>query len=126
MAVDADFYNKLDSLTTYDVQQNVVNTDKQTPYVWFQRRSELKDVFLNGSAGLSTIDFDVEVIGEDINAVETEALSLRNSLNGFAGLIGTTQVLGCFVNDADDDYISKTIAADTGVHVIAFEVTLIY
>lgn len=126
MSLDTDLYTKLMAESAYPVQQNTISEDKDEPYVWFMRSQDNQDLTLDGNTNLLRESwFDVEVIGLEVSAVETEADTLREALNGFHGAMGDTTVLGMFVFDADSDYLSRTTAADSGLHVAAFRVQLL-
>ena len=124
--IDVSFYWFLQSLTSYPVQQDRIDASQlATPRVWFQRQSQTTEVFVNGTPGQTDTVFDVEVCGEDIDAVQNLANTLRTSLNGYSGIMLFDRVLGTFVNEANDEYIFKNFDADDGFHVAAFQVQVI-
>ena len=122
--IDTDFYAKLDGLTTAPVQQNVLSDNQPQPFVWFQRQYANTDLLLNAGAALYDTTYDVEVCGLDIDATAAIAENLKTSLHGFHGTMGGTNVLGMFVQDADDNYVQKNMNADEGFHVFAFQVQI--
>lgn len=128
MRIDLDFTAYLKSLTPNPVEQNKLAEDYSTsPAVMFVRRSGFTDLFLNGGIGLTTTEYDVEVYGTDVDAVDTLVETLRPPLNGFMGAMGQTTVLGGFVEEHSDDYTSKVeLNTDEGLHVQTFAVKLIH
>jgi hypothetical protein len=123
--IDIDLQAYLATLTSLPVQQDVISEDKGQPRIWFQRRNGNDDLFLSGAVALTETTFDVEVSGLDIDQVQATASEIKTGLNGFLGPMNGENVLGCFVNDQADDYISKSLNADDGYHVAAFSVQII-
>lgn len=134
MAVDVDLRTKLVSIindASVPVEQGKITDTRGKPRVWLRRAGGATDIFLGGQKGLTETRFDVEVHGDDIGAVQGLADSIRahhgdGGLNGFAGTLGTSEVLGVFVEDHADDYEPKGFAEnDAGTHVAALDVNII-
>src|SRR5438128_874585 len=117
--IDTDLYTKLASLVNVPVQQNVIAETTGFDRVWYQRRGAATDVDLLGNQLLTNTEFDVECVSIDIDTAESLASTVKTALNGFFGLMGSTHVLGCFVEDQQDDYQTMSNDADTGEHVAA-------
>jgi hypothetical protein len=125
MSLDVDFYNKLVTTSSLPVQQNTISESKGEPRVWFGRQLQNKDLLANGSVALVNTTYDVEVTGLDIDVVEQKADAVKAAFHGFQGTMGSTKVLASFVNDANDDYIYKSLNGDEGFHSAAFSVQIL-
>jgi len=126
--LDTDFQAHLIALVggTANVSENVIPEDRVVPSVWWQRRTANTDVFLSGQPILNETNYDVEVYSTNIDQAASVADTLKDSLNGYFGVMGTSRVLGSFVEEANDDYIPKAaIADDTGLHNFSFFVRMI-
>lgn len=116
------------------IEQNKIAEDyTSTPAIMFVRRPSNQDVFLDGSPGLSETEYDFEIYGIDIDAVNTLAdglvkpVSSAGLLNGFQGAMGDTEVLAAFVSDQSDDYTPKVdLNTDEGLHVVSFALKIIH
>jgi predicted exporter len=110
------------------VEQGKISADK-TPStaVYFSRAPSTQHMFLGGEAGLWDSNFDVEVYGSDIDAVETLATNLIVACQGFTGAMGQTTVLAMFVSDHAEDYVSKVeMNTDSGLNVSHFALEIIH
>lgn len=130
MQIDIDLAAQMAALTLAPAEQNKLAEDfPQMPAVVFFRRDSAQDLFLDGMAGLTTTDFDVEIYGVDVDAVEAMADTLKgpNALHGFRGLMGQSTVLGAFVSDHASDYLAKSdLATDEGLHSATFALLVIH
>jgi len=126
MSIDTDFQNKLFTLSALPTQQDTISEDKTQPYVWFQRHDAMLDTFLNGTASITETTYTVEVSGLDIDSVQATADTLKTSLNAYQGTMGSTVVLGCFVEDCADDYAFRNTDQDAGNHVAAFSARFLH
>lgn len=116
------------------VEQNKLAESYATnPAVYFVRRPSSQDLLLSGAANLAETEYDVEVYGIDIDAVNTLAdhltapVSGGGYLNGFQGAMGSTTVLAAFVEDQADDYTPKVeLNTDEGLHVVTFALRILH
>ena len=115
----------LQTLTSFPVQQDVIQQGDTESRVWYQRTNATWELFTNGSAGLVETDFAVEVMGLNIDSVQTEADNIRSGLNGYQGTLSGTFVHAIFVEDASDDYESKNLGSDDGFHLVAYTIKVI-
>lgn len=120
--IDQDFYTLLSSIDGVDTQQNSISEDKPATRVFFQRSNSNVDLFLNGSVFSVETIYTVEVASLDIDVGGALAESIKSTLNGYRGTVGSTTFLACFVIDASDDYIQKAEGSDEGYHSFAFSV----
>ena len=119
--IEETLYALLQDTLDISVQQNTISEDKASPYCWFQRRSTVQDVFLDGTkSNLLEAFFDVEICGN--SAVNSQAQTLRNALNGYR----TSPIAGIFISDQSDDYQFKNMDADEGFHVAAISLRIFY
>lgn len=116
------------TLNAYPIEQNKIAEDyNSSPAIMFIRRNAVTDLFLNGNTGLNETEYDVEVYGTDVDAVDTAVELIRPALNGFRGVMGFTTVLGSFVTDHADDYTPKVeLNTDEGLHVQTFALKFIH
>jgi len=126
VSIDTDFQAKLATLAAIPCQQDVISEDKTQPYVWFQRHDAQLDTFLDGSPSFSETTYTVEVSGLDIDAVQATADTLKTALNAYSGTMGSTVVLGCFVQDCADDYAFRNTDQDAGNHVAGFSAKFVH
>lgn len=125
MSLDVDLQSELATLSGVATQENKTDEDHSQPNVVWIRNDAQQDVWLNGTAGLNESNYTVTVYGLDIDATASIADTMKASLNGFSGIMGSTQVLGCFVSQAADDYIPKELDADEGLHQFSFNIQIL-
>lgn len=125
MAIDISLQTYLSSLTLWPVQQDVISVLDTENRVWFQRTTAVTDVFIDGTPALTTSTFDIEVMSLDIDLVQSAATTIKTALNGFIGMMATDQVLICLVEDQADEYESRNMGDDSGIHVAAFRANII-
>lgn len=127
MQVDLDLTTYLSSLAGTPVEQNKISEDKTAPNMFFRRKPSQTDLFLDGTVSLYETNYDVECYGENIDQVETLCDALRTNLNGYAGAMGETTVLGAFTADHEEDYQSKLdFGIDEGMNVASFSLQLVH
>jgi len=128
MQIDIDLRSYLATNLGIGVEQNKIAEDYNTsPALMFQRRPSTQDLFLNGTPSINETNFDIEIYGIDIDAVETTTDTAKTLLNGFKGTMGSTFVLGAFVTDHEDDYTPKVeLQNDEGLNVCTFALQIIY
>jgi acylphosphatase len=123
--IDESFAKHLRTLTTVPVEKGFVSDDKEPPWVYFQRALSNTETDLKGEVStLTDTTFDVEVVGEDDDAVQTLAAALKAALNGYRGTMQGAVVLGAFVADHTDDYRPKSVDSDDGYFLAAFQVEM--
>jgi hypothetical protein len=128
MQVDIDLTAFLSMTANVPVEQNNISEMKtSTPQVYFARRPSQQELFLDGTPIMYDTNFDVEIYGEDIDAVESLADTLKPVLNGFRGNMGATTVLGMFVSDHAEEYTSKAeMSSSEGLHVATFALNILH
>ncbi len=130
--IDSSFYTFLVANVTsgWTVQEGKLDFDKVNPWVWFRRASTVQERLLSGAACDNfTTDIDVEVVGTDIDAVQTEADTLKYALQTLAtpSTVGSTFCHYVEVTDHNDDYIPRSVFnTDTGYHVASFQVRILH
>jgi hypothetical protein len=110
------------------VEQNKIAEDySNSPAIYIHRRPSQQEVFLDGTQSIAETNFDVEIYGEDIDAVEALADTLKPQLNGQQGQMGLTMVNGMFVSDHEGNYESKIqLNTDEGLHVSTFALQIFH
>jgi hypothetical protein len=135
VSLDVDLQFKLSALAGagVPVQQNFLSVDQTQPHVWYQRQSGASDLLLSGAgAALGEDVYAVEVAGMDPDAAAAIAGRIKATypagMDGFRGQMGPQGgpvVLGCFVEDAADDYQPRSLELDDGYHVFAFNLRIL-
>ncbi len=132
MSLDASLRAKLLTLAHgAPVQQNYANEDDPEPRVWYQRQTGHTPMDLAGKQVWireTTYAVEVNALDPDVGAAIAEAIAAEfpAGMNGFRGVIGDTLVLGCFVEDASDEYVPRGLDVDDGFHVFAFNLRIMY
>lgn len=125
--IDENFYSLLATLASpYAVEEAKVSEFQGQTRVWFQRSGEKTERHLDGSAGLTTTEFDVEVHSTDISTSQDLADALKAGLDAYYGTMGAQAVDGIFVEDHDDNYVPKGLMGDAGFFVPALKVTVMH
>lgn len=106
--------------------QNLIYQDTPKPQVWYGRSSSVEEVDLSGAGGLVESEWDIEVISDDLDEAQDIADAVKRFLNGKYGAFGTQTLLGCFVQDHNDEYVPKSIGDESGYNVAALRATLMY
>jgi hypothetical protein len=85
-------------------------------------------VYLNGVQGdCAETLFDVEVLGYDIDFVQTTADALKTALNGYIGYFSLDFARAVFVQDHSDDYLPRSMVDDDqGLHVATFQLRIFH
>lgn len=107
------------------VDQNIVPQGKSLPFIWYQRTGTTQLRCLNETVNTPFSHvFAVECIGEDIDAVEELADSVRAACEAAAagGAFGTQTVANVFCEDQADDYVPKAADLNSGEHIAALQV----
>jgi hypothetical protein len=83
---------------------------------------------LNGTTtNAFTTDVDLEIVGSDIDAVQSQADSLKTALQITATTVGSTFCMAIFVVGHSDDYVSKTVLdTDEGLHFVALSLRIFH
>jgi hypothetical protein len=116
------------------IEQNKIAEDYATnPAIMFIRRPSTQDLLLSGFPSIAETEYDFEIYGIDIDAVNTLADELvapytsGGLLNGFQGAMGSTVVLAAFVSDQADDYTPKVeLNTDEGLNVVSFALKIMH
>lgn len=87
------------------------------PAVMYRRASGGHEHDLDGSAGYAAPLFEFHVADPNPATVETICEALRQELQGFRGLMGSTPVQRCTLEDEQDEYVESQIGDDAGFHV---------
>lgn len=126
--IDADFRAKLVTLTELPVQEGVIDDGTRPPWVWYRRSAEETDLDLDGTPGLTTTTFDVEVVGPDLGQVQEEAGDIKGVMHGFMGLLAPdgTRSKGAYAEDHSDEYEPRSVGAAEGYHMATFSVRIIH
>ncbi len=133
-AVDENFRTKLVALLPADtpIEEGKISQFDGPTRVWFRRASEKTELHLDGSPGLTTTEFDLEVHSIDIDESQKLAALIRvpatrGGLDGFQGTMGDMDVAGVFVADQDDNYQPQvSLNTDEGYFVPALKITVIF
>ncbi len=132
-AVDENFVVALASVLPNGtvIEESTISEDKAQTRVWFRRADEETELHLDGTEGLTTTEFDVEVHSTDIDEAQELAAAIkapvaRDGLHGFQGTMGDMEVAGVFVSNQDDSYQPKGLNADDGFFVPALKVKVMF
>lgn len=109
-----------------NMEQNKVDQDTDTPFIYYSRTAESEDMDHAGNGGISDITFSVQCVDEDIDASLSLAELVKARLDGYKGAFGTQRVLAVFVNDRNDDYYQKPDGGDIGFHVASLSVRVLF
>ena len=107
------------------IEQNTIPERPPRPRIWYQRDSEVRDLYVSGEEGMRRSSWDLEVIGPDDAVVASITAALKARLHGFDGAMGTDHVQLVEVEDHDDDYLFRGLASDDeAAHVAALRITI--
>ena len=107
------------------VHRNTIPQTKLGTRIWFSRAGvEHEDVVSDG-AGVQPFRerFDLEVIGDDLDDVDTTATAVR-ALHKITGTFGAGTIQRMFVTDHQDDYVPRGVGTDEGAHVAAMQLEI--
>lgn len=108
------------------IEYNRIDENGPTTRIWYQRRTEQRDISSAGESLINTIHFDLEVMSLDLDEAQTIAAEVRTLLNGHAGPMGNTNALEVWCADASDEYVSRGQSVDEGMNIIAFDVQILF
>lgn len=94
------------------------------PALVYRRATGAHEHDLDGSAGYAAPEFEFVAIGEDPDVVEDICEQLRLAMQGFRGLMGSTTIRRCTLDDESDDYIESKIGDDVGFHMTLLKYTI--
>ena len=102
------------------VEQNKLSQGKEGLAIWYGRATTENADTIDAAVGTVPFSqtFDLECIGPDIDAV-LDLAELVKALNYTRGSIGSGTVQGVFIDDHQDDYVSRAIGSDDGRHIAA-------
>ena len=95
-----------------------------SPRIYLRRSNSVQDLALDGSGGLVTSQWDVEVYGQDEDNAIDIADAVKARLDGYRGTFGAGTVQAIFVTDHDDDYEWKGAGTSTGFYSAALSVQI--
>lgn len=96
------------------------------PRIWYRKALHVDEPQLDGSDAQHTeTTFDVEILTEDPDELDTLTDAVRTRFNGAVGTFGSRSVLGVFVDDHDEDYVPYGDGADDGTLIAALSVLVI-
>lgn len=115
-----------------EVPANADGTPVDGPYIWLSNYSEEDladlDAFDDSASTLTKYSFDLEVCGEDIDAVKELARLVKKRLRGHAGTFGSDPAGTCqgiYIENKGDDYIAiNSLDVEDQIVVVAFDVTI--
>ena len=106
-----------DYAAPYMIIEGMVPQEAGPKRIWYRRSSYVNDILLNGPSEITTTDFDIEVVSNDIGEAQEIADELKTALNGYAGEFGDSTCLLAEVQDHDDDYTPQSLGdGDVGSH----------
>jgi len=115
---------------TWTIQEGKIDFDRATPWIWFKRSSTIQERLLSGAVTDNFVtEIDVEIVDTDIDCVQAQADNLKTALQAIApgSMLETTFCMAIFVNEHDDEYISKSVLnTDDGLHVASFSVRIFH
>lgn len=98
-----------------------------TQRIWYRRSSANNDLLLNAACQITTTEFDVEVVSNDIAEAQDIAATLKTAINGYAGPMGNSTALLAEVTDHDDDYQPQGLGeGDEGFYFAGLAVSIIH
>jgi len=108
------------------VHQNHVPIISTFPHIWFGRSGDEHLTCLDGGTGFHRAMFDVECIAGTADAADDLAILVTNRLHGTINSTGTITLHAALVEDHDDAYEPKGVGDDSGNHVSALSVRILY
>ncbi len=96
------------------------------PAIVFRRAVGGHSHDLDGSAGFAEAVFDLMAVAVSAVVVESICEAIRQALQGYRGLMGSTNVGRCTLDDEADDYIESQIGDDVGFHTTTLRYTIGY
>ena len=106
------------------VEQNSYPENAPDPRIYFRRARQETDRYLDGTAGVTESEWDLEVIGTGDDEVLDLAEVMRGVLDGHRGAFGGRSVQAVFVEDQDDDYFPRGIGDEEGFTVAALRLRI--
>lgn len=113
---------QLVELVANRVHYQEIPQDSEFPHVWFTRTSRDRSEFLDGNEELTVERFAFEVCSDrDCEAVIDRLVAV---LEAFEGQVETRDVQRVDVDDADDDYIFKSVGEGEPDYLHALQVAV--
>lgn len=108
------------------VTQNSYPVKPPDPRIWYRRAGSETVRCLGGEAGPKNEEWDLEVIGGDIDEVLAIVPAVKTRFDGYQGAMGSSSrtVQAIFVDDHDDDYEPRGVASEEAVNVSALRLTI--
>jgi len=95
------------------------------PRIWYTRTSQTQDLGISGTQFITTTEFNMEVISDDVAEALTIAEDIRSLLHGYRGSMGTDTALYVTVEDRSDDYQPFLTDDDKGNTVAALSIKIL-
>ncbi len=108
------------------VTQEIEMENAPVPRIWYGRGGEENERELDGTSGLITSQWNVEVISDDLDECQDIAAAVRGYLDAKRGAFGTQTVLGTLVEEQNDEYTPQGVGSEEGFNVAALSVTIYY
>lgn len=96
------------------------------PSLLYKRTDGGHDHTLKGSAGNALAKFEIDVIADSYSEADALAEVVRQVMQGFKGMFGTTDVRSVILDDELDDYVGPIDASDKGVFFITLTYSIRY
>lgn len=96
------------------------------PYMTFRRLSGGHEHTLRGAAGFALPRFDVSAYSDTYQQAKELAKAVRGEMQGFGGVMHTTEVRGATCVDEEDLFDDPIDGSDKGVFHIAMEFQINY
>lgn len=113
---------QLSAIVGQRVHYQEIPSESEFPHVWFTRTGRDRSDVLDGTEEMTVERFSFEVVSD----VDCEAVIDRmvEVLEGFVGQVEDRDVQLVSVDDADDDYIFKSVGEGEPDYLHALQVTV--
>ncbi len=113
---------QLNTLVANRIHYQEIPTESQYPHIWFARTGREQDDLLDASEEMTQERFSFEIVGQaDCESVVDRVIAV---LNQFEGQVGARDVQLVDIDDADDDYLFKSIGEGEPDYLHALQVTI--
>ena len=121
MQLTKDFASKLATAVSPTKAYPAINKTTKLPSVVYSGRNGVREAFYNGSFGLRTTNFQVDVYAKTYS----QAVSLKDSIiadfHGFTGAMGSTVVGRCTVDNTLENFSDN----DEKIYRIIIDLTIL-
>jgi hypothetical protein len=108
------------------VHYNRIPQISEKPHIWFATASDQQDPTFDGVGSFHDANIDLECVADNESSAQSIADAVTARLDGHQGALGNIRAQGIFLQDKDDNYFPKSIDADDGRHVVAYDVRVLY